>query len=345
MGDKESNFQSYEVGSGMTIEEIAAMFFDKNALREQPQKIFRLEGSSDRYYYTFDESGEVKFYISVSSLIQKTTPTSPHLIKWIAEMGYEESRVYTQDRADYGSFMHGEIARLLIDRKLDLDQMKERLMYYVDENELSHGFINANIDELKKDLLAFAQFVIDCKVRPYAIEIALAHKDGYAGMIDLPCAMTIKEKGFFGEVYKSGEKKGKPKETFREREITAIVDFKSGRKGFYEDHEIQLHAYRKMWNENFPELKVERIFNWSPKDWRGKTPTYNLKDQTDSKNIEKFEHLVQIAKIEMDKKEKSVKVISGTIDLDNPDIPSQIQNIDLKDLVKKNKDQKDAPND
>lgn len=339
MGVKESNSGAYEVGSGMTVEEIAAMFFDKNALREQPERVFRLEGSNDRYYYTFDENGEAQFYISVSSLIKQTTPTSPHLIKWIAELGYEESKDFAQDRADYGSFMHGEIARLLIDRTLDLDQMKERLMYYVDDNELSHGFINANIDELKKDLLAFAQFVIDHKVKPYAIEIALAHKDGYAGMIDLPCAMTIREKGFFGEVYKSGEKKDQPKETFREREVTAIVDFKSGRKGFYEDHEIQLHAYRKMWNENFPELKVERIFNWSPKDWRGKEPTYNLKDQTESKNIQKFEHLVNIARIEMDKKEKSVKVISGVISLDDPKIGDQIEIINLKDLVKKNREE------
>jgi hypothetical protein len=164
-------------------------------------------------------------------------------------------------------------------------------------------------------VLAFAQFVIDCKVKPLAIEICLYHPtDGYAGAIDLVCELEIEEKGFFGEKYLSGANKGTPKETKRVRRVFAIVDIKSGRKGFYESHEIQLHAYLDMWDNHFPDVRVEKVFNWSPKEWRN-APSFNLKDQTDSSNTRKLKHLVELAKIEDNKRRNSITVTSGEIDV------------------------------
>lgn len=335
---KESN-QAYEIAQEMTSEEITALFFDKNALVEQPQRVYRLQSDGHRLYYTFDEKGVVTFYVSVTTLIKQTTPTSPHLIKWIAEMGYQEAKEYTQERADYGTFMHSEIARLLIDRILDFDLMGKRLKDYIEVNELPIGFIS-HLDELKKDVLAFAQFVIDYNVRPLAIEIVLTHKDGYAGAIDMPCLMNIEIKGFFGEAYKSGVNKDKPKESKKTIEVCAIVDFKSGRKGFYEDHEIQLEAYRRMWNEAYPDRKTDKIYNWSPKSWRT-NPGYHLKDQTNSPNLQKFDSLVEIAKIEDEKRDKMITKIFGKIDLDNPKIEENIQEITLSELIKKKNERQD----
>jgi len=327
---------AYEIAPGMTSEEILSIFFDEKALKEQPERVFRLDSSGHRYYYTFNEKGEAQFFVSVTTLIKQTTPTSPHLVKWIAEMGYEEAGEFTQERADYGTFMHAEIAKLLIEREVDLDGMKERLRDFITDNELPVGFM-VHFDELKKDVAAFAQFAVDCNVRPLAIEIVLTHpRDGYAGALDLPCVMEIEQKGYWGEVYKSGAQKGKPKETKKKIEVVALVDFKSGRKGFYEDHEIQLAAYREMWNVHYPDLRIERMFNWSPKDWRGKVPTYNLKDQTESPNIEKLKHLVEIARIEDGKRSKNIMVVSGKISLDNPvTIAESIQEMELSELVKK----------
>lgn len=325
------------LGAGLTYEKMISTYFDSGALMVQPETVYRLNGyKGDRYYYTFDPSGEPEFYTSVTTLIKQTMPTPYSLIKWIADKGIEEAEAFKEERADYGSFMHIEIAFLLINRKLDLDSMKERLRDYIEANSLPKDFIY-HIDEIKKDLLAFAQFMLDANVKPLAIEIVLADREnGYAGAIDLVCEMDIEEKGFFGEVYASGVNKGKPKETKRWNRIRAIIDFKSGRKGFWESHEIQLEAYRQMWNKKFPGAEVNRIFNWSPKEWRT-APGYNLKDQTESRNLKKLPHLVQIAKIERQNVTNQILICQGEISLDKRDLSENLMNIQLSDLIKEKK--------
>jgi hypothetical protein len=323
-----------DLANGITAEEMTAFYFNFDALREAPRTVYRLGGTNQRVYYTIDQSGEPSFYSSVTDFIKKSMPTSPHLIKWIADMGIEESKAYAQDRADYGTFMHIECGTLLITRKLDLDSMRDRLLAYIEEKKLPQDFVNY-VDELKKDLLAFAQWVIDYKVKPLAVEIVLASDElGVAGAIDLPCELTIERKGFFGEEYKSGPQKGMPKESKQEFRIRAIVDFKSGRKGFYEEHELQLETYRMMWNEEFPDLPIDDIFNWSPKDWRGPVPTYNFKDQTASRSLEKLPYLIKIGIIERKRGERNILITQGEINLDNPDLSSNLMAMNLSELVK-----------
>ncbi len=126
-----------------------------------------------------------------------------------------------------------------------------------------------------------------------AVELILWHPtDMYAGALDLVAELD------FG--------KGR---------INAIIDLKSGKKGFYESHEIQLHAYWQMFNIHFPNINIIKLFNWSPKDFKGVTPTYNLKDQTESKNAEKLPYLVNLARIEDAKRTNTISVVSGKIDL------------------------------
>ena len=260
---------AFEIAPGMTVEQIQAEFFNEDALQEQPEPVYRLDSSGHRYYYTFDEDGEPRFYVSVTTLIKQTLPTAPSLVKWIADMGYEESQRFAQERAHYGTFMHAQIAELIIARSYNLNLIRERLRMFIESEQLPSDFMGY-ADDFKKDILAFAQFMKDTDLKPLAIEIVLTNpEDGYAGAIDLVAELTIEEKGFFGEVYKTGANAGKPKETKQSRRIRAIIDFKSGRKGFFPEYEIQLHAYKKMWNMNFEAHPVEKVFNWSPKDWRG----------------------------------------------------------------------------
>lgn len=303
----------FEIVPGMTVEEMVAMFLD-NALIEPPYKVWQLNSKGHRYYYKFDDNGTPEFYPSVTTILSQTMPKSEFLIKWIADKGIEEAERYKAERAAYGTFMHAQFEELIINRYYNLDLLKGRLKEYIDNNNIPADFIYY-ADDLKKDILAFAQFVLDYDVKPLAVEIALVHPVyNYAGMIDLPCTMLTKPG--------SGEY------------INAIVDFKSGRKGFYEEMEIQLHLYKMMWDENFPELPIERLYNFSPKDWR-KKPTYNLKDQTESPNAKKIPYLLELAAIEDGKRDNTFTAVSGEIALDNkPDLANNVVSLTLAELVK-----------
>ena len=303
----------FEILPGMTVEEMTAMFFDEKTLIEPPYKVWQLNSKGHRYYYRYDNENP-EFFPSVTTILSQTLPKAPHLIQWIANKGIEEAERYKGERAAYGTFMHAQFEELIINRFYDLDGLKAKLKDYIDNNKLPADFIYY-ADDFKKDILAFAQFVLDYDVKPLAVEIALVHPvHNYAGMIDLPCTMLSKP----------GSKEY----------INAIVDFKSGRKGFYEEAEIQLHLYAMMWNENFPDIPIDRVFNFSPKDWR-KKPTYNLKDQTDSPNAKKIPYLLELAAIEDEKRDNTFTAVSGEISLDNePDLTNNIVSLTLAELVK-----------
>lgn len=306
--------RAFEIVPGMTVEEMQCMFFDKTALIEPPYKVFQLNSKGHRYYYRFDENGQPEFFPSVTTILSQTLPKSPFLIEWIASKGMDEAERYKAERAAYGTFMHAQFEELIINRVYNLDDLKEKLKTYIEVNRLPDNFIYY-ADDLKKDVLAFAQFVKDYDVRPLAVEIALVHPYyKYAGMIDLPCTMLRKPGG-------------------TER-INAIVDFKSGRKGFYEEAEIQLHLYKMMWNVTFEEHPITNVYNFSPKDWR-KKPSYNLKDQTDSPNAAKIPALLEIAAIEDDKRDNIFTAVSGSISLDEPqDFTDNVISLTLAELIK-----------
>lgn len=304
----------FEIIPGMTVEEMTAMFFDEKTLIEPPYKVWQLNSKGHRYYYRYDDAGNPEFFPSVTTILSQTLPKAPHLINWIANKGIEEAERYKGERAAYGTFMHAAFEELLINRAYDLDGLKGKLKEYIEVYRLPDDFIYY-ADDLKKDVLAFAQFVLDYDVRPLAVEIALVHPYyKYAGMIDCPCTMR--------------EKIGS------DDRINAIVDFKSGRKGFYEESEIQLGMYRDMWNVNFEKFPVTRIFNFSPKDWR-KKPSYNLKEQTESPNIRKIPYLLDIAAIEDEKRDNTFTAVNGMVVLDdNPDLSKNVISLSLAELIK-----------
>lgn len=307
----EKNTNAVEIVPGLSVQEMRALFFDAKALIEPSYRVYQLNSEGHRYYYRY-EDGEPVFYPSVTTLIGQTMPTSPFLIDWMLDNGKEGAIEKCDLAAAYGTFMHAQFERLIIQRAYDFDTVPEVLRKYMEQENLPEKFYFESLSKIRKDVLAFAQFVRDWSVRPLAVEIGLVSSKGYAGCVDMPCVMVDP---------KTGE------------EFAAIVDFKSGRKGFWEDHEIQLHLYKDMWNENFPDLPIHRVFNFSPKDWR-KGPTYNLKEQTDSKSAGKIPHLLAIAAIEDRKRDKEFTVVSGVLDLDG-DPSDNVLVLSLSELVKR----------
>lgn len=299
-----------EIAPGLTTEEMKALFFDANALREPAYRLFQLNSDDHRYYYRYFNE-EIRFYPSVTTLIKQVLPTSPQLIDWMIANGKDGSIEKRDLAAAYGTFMHGQFELLIINRRYDFDNVPAVLSDYLERENLPEKVFNEWLTKVRRDVLAFAQFIKDWNVRPLAVEVSLCSEKGFAGCVDLPCLMTDS---------KTGE------------DFTAIVDFKSGRKGFWQEHEIQLHLYRMMWNENFPDCQIDRVFNFSPKDWR-KTPSYNLKDQTKSKNAAKIPHLLALAELMYADKDDSLTVISGVLDLAKP-IESNYKSMSLADVIK-----------
>lgn len=311
-----------EIFPGMTVEEIRSLYFDANTLREPPYRVFQLNTDGHRYYYRFNESGEPEFYPSVTTLLKQVMPMSPGLLDWIVANGKEGSAEKRDLAAAYGTFMHIQFESLIINRRYDFDNVPAILLSYMERENLPEKVFAEWSMKIRKDVLAFAQFVRDYNVVPLAVEIGLVHPEfHYAGCVDLPCVITDPKTG---------------------KQYTAIVDFKSGRKGFYEEHELQLHLYREMWNVNFPDLPVARVFNFSPKDWRTK-PTYNFKDQTESVNAKKLPYLLALATIEDEKRDNTLTIVRGVLDLDNGKIADNILSLSLSELIKKKASEKDTP--
>ena len=314
--------QANEIAPGMTVEEIRAVYFNADALKEPAYRLFQLNSDGHRYYYRFNDAGEPEFYPSVTTLLKQVMPTAPALLDWMIANGKDGSTEKRDLAAAYGTFMHGEFEKLIINRRYDFDSVPAALLAYMERENLPEKVFAEWLPKVRKDVLAFAQFIKDWNVKPLAVEIGLYHpKFHYAGCLDLPCVMTDPKTG---------------------KSFTALVDFKSGRKGFYEEHELQLHLYKDAWNCWYESMPITRVFNFSPKDWR-KAPTYNLKDQTDSVNAKKLPYLLALATIEDEKRDNTLTIVRGVLDLDNGKIADNILTLSLADLIKTKAAEKDAP--
>ena len=314
--------QATEIAPGMTVEEIRAVYFNADALKEPAYRLFQLNSDGHRYYYRFNDAGEPEFYPSVTTLLKQVMPTAPALLDWMIANGKDGSTEKRDLAAAYGTFMHGQFETLIINRRYDFDSVPAALLAYMERENLPEKVFAEWLPKVRKDVLAFAQFIKDWNVKPLAVEIGLYHpKFHYAGCLDLPCIMTEPKTG---------------------KSFTALVDFKSGRKGFYEEHELQLHLYKDAWNCWYESMPITRVFNFSPKDWR-KAPTYNLKDQTDSVNAKKLPYLLALATIEDEKRDNTLTIVRGVLDLDKGKISDNILNLSLAELIKTKAAEKDAP--
>lgn len=322
-----------ELQKGLTSEEMSAVFFKEDALREPTYRLYRLDGHNYRYYYRFNESGDVEFYPSVTTMLGQVMPTSPFLIEWMLNEGKENAYEKRDLAAAYGTFMHGEFEKLAINRSYDFEASSEALLEYLQRENLPvEKVFNEWAEKIKKDVLSFAQFLQEWKVVPLAIEVSLYHPDHhYAGCVDMICYMTSPnaERNEDGTLVK-------PEDTF-----LAVVDFKSGRKGFWEDHEIQLHLYKLMAEANF-NCAIDRVFNFAPKDWR-KKPTYNLKDQTEAQSRLKIPYLLELARLADEERDKDVIIVRGKISLDES-LETAYKTMSLSELIKeKNQESPETP--
>lgn len=308
-----------------TREDVQAAMFDPRAIRVAPRKISRFHKGGNRFYYYTPRPGEGVYqaYPSATTITKSQMPMGAGLLKWYGSMGYEQANAHKNDRAEYGTCMHMLIEKYLMgvlandiandERKIS-GQPLQPFVFYQDDlvsevehfallNDLGHAWVTANVYELAKDLAAFHRFYLDHNVRPLLIETPLIHDElGYACTVDLVADIDLKEKGFWGETYKSGAKKGEPKETYQVNTRRVLINFKSGRKGSYDSTAVQLRLEQMAVEFNFPDDidDIYSVYRWSPKEWKGSTPTYTLEDVSNKPVCKKTMHYIELANMEFE---------------------------------------------
>lgn len=265
-------------------------------------KIMRLTGvnGQGRYYLTYQDG--IKVYNSGTTAIQhiKLDKGVPVLEKWRRKLVMEgkDPAVVLQTRADYGTIMHVIFINILLGEKVSLSPVP--LKAYIAEiykevihQNVNESFIDNHIEEYTKDILSLLKWKRDYKVKVLAAELMLKSDTLKIGTaVDLICEITHtqKIKDFWGEIYKAdstatGAKKGDPKATYKNVETTeeVIVDFKSGKKGFYDKHIMQLLTNKIIVQENLPNLNIKGCYNFAPSNWKSK-PSYRFTNQDNDTN-------------------------------------------------------------
>jgi hypothetical protein len=269
--------------------------------------LYRSDKFKDRYYFRRPEGSPPVGYLSMTSFVKKALPTSPYLLKWYQTHGAQADEM-RDERSEYGTILHIVCVRTVINGGGSFREIRETF------REAAKATEGANVEQWEedgvRDVLAFLTFVVETEVEILAAEYPVySDKYGLAGCLDF--VVRIK----FGRV-----------------KVNAIVDLKSGRKGFYESHEAQLHGYKTVWNEDpyrrevFP---VTHVFNWRPSAWRD-IPKYELKNQTESIFAETIEHRMELARLEgwVDPP-KFRQVIDGEFTLENFDWKNHITNLPI----------------
>lgn len=250
-------------------------------LEQVSDLLFRFNYHGQRWYYTLDP---VTLYPSVTTILDATTPTSYPVKQLIGQYGMDGFNKFMREKADYGTLFHifcshyfeyGEIS------DMQMEQMADKF---------GRVDFRANYISLKKDMLSIAKFKEDYDVVPLVNEKPMHYNDGklrFAGTIDLIAEMTINKQ----------RKK-------------AIIDFKSGKNGFFESHGMQLGFYQLLAGANGH--AAVNLINVSPKDWQ-KEPTYNFKNWKDHKCLDKIGHLIKLFLIDFEEP-KEILVFDKTME-------------------------------
>lgn len=295
------------------LELLSPDWFDQSAIRLPDYKVGRVSFGSGRSYVRIkDDKLEEPFriYTSLTTAISTCAPMERPLLEWYAKLGLDEADRMLKLAQHYGSLLHLRIGQYLITGMINFDMLGTDVQQYTSIHDYWQPECRDWELKLKYDLMAFAVFCNEYQVKPLGIEyVLLSEEYGFGTLIDLVCEMTIKEKGFWGEKYKSGKQKGQPKESSKNTKIRAIINFKSGRHGFYRSNGIQMVAEKLLWEENFPDMPLDAAFNWSPKEWES-SPGYNIKNWMDEIPLEEVRAIMSLAKIRFSDKAMNKKYLS-----------------------------------
>lgn len=320
-----------------SIEEKQADYISEE-LHLKAGKIYRIElkRADGRFYVMFDEDGRPVLLTSGTTAISDgyvDKEKEMALSEWrqkLIQKGINPSE-FTRFRQDYGTLLHVCYGELLLGQRIPLGSYSDcNLEEYIrtlnetkklkfSERSIEYLLSDEVMTELRKDIMSFMQWVKDYNVKPLAIELMGAYPKYKVGSaIDLVCTIDVTEKVEVdtGEVYSRGPRKGEPKmktQKIVSRKVV-VVDFKSGKKGFYKAYVIQLELYKRILMEEFGIEDLYAAYNFAPKEWRTE-PSYTFTRQDENKAVKYFDTVMQQGMLRFEDKNKTYSVFSGFADL------------------------------
>ena len=263
------------------IESLQPLFvsaeFDKAAAKIFGERVYRVEVAGLRHYLRADTG---RTYKSLTTFLSGVMPRNKFLESWREQMtvdlgGTEKMKEWMDTVADYGTALHIGIAEYCRNMGVNWLDFEMWATDYLAGMNLKNGALGSAITELTKDFASLVQFMYDYRVHVIAVEVPVFLEAGVATLIDLVVEMDAKNYD------KTPVEK-------RER-VKAIINLKSGKKGFFEEHLLQLVGERRMFNHTFGGsvgYEIQEVYNLAPSDWKEK-PTYKIQRQTEA--IEKQE--------------------------------------------------------
>lgn len=303
----------------MTFENVFTEWFDEDALRLPDYKVGRVNFGQGRSYIRINEGGELesplRLYTSLTTAINSCAPMEAPLLEWHCKHGLQESGRLTKVAQMYGTLLHLEIGKFLKEKVYDFDTTTQVVEDYTSTEDFWEVECKDWAMKLKYDMAAFIQFFIDYEIVPLGIEYVLLSDKGFGTLIDLVCRITVSEDGLdHNDPYKTGPRKGEPRDVKVRVQKTAIINFKSGRKGFFRANGIQIECERQLWEENFPDMPIDMAMNWAPNEWTS-NPGYHVKDWKGDICQEEVDAVLMLARVRYASKaeNKSYLNITGVV--------------------------------
>lgn len=294
----------------------------------QPEKMYRFSKGGNRYYYNEQNSPKM----GITSFLSNVVPMPKFLDKWRHEIGLEEANNILKSRADYGTLFHLFAAEILryytTSNKVDFDF--DNLFSLVSENSIGKQYDYYQklciVDELKMDLVSFIDFMLKTNMKAMLIETPISSSTmDLAATLDFAGYLDVEVKGFFGEVYKSGERKGEPKESKKIERVLAIIDFKTQRKTDIETdseasakqisltNKLQLNYQNLFFQQKYQLGGGIKMYNLIPSNWRT-NPAMQL-TEVEEISFNTLQDLYNVSKVLYphiwNVEEKTIPVISG----------------------------------
>lgn len=237
------------------------------------EKVYRVGVGGGRHY----QRGNGGVYKSLTTTLAAVMPPSEQLETWrdamVDQLGSTAlADQYVEYTAEYGTLLHIAVADFVRDGNMDWYAKKMWFAAQLSEIGLKDKALNAATNEMVKDLAAMVQFFYDYRVEVIAVELPVFLDCGVATLVDLVCRMDNKAND------------QTPIETANRH--NAIINLKSGKKGFFDTHVLQLEGERRAFNETYSKLvgyEIQEVYNLAPTAWRG-TPKYKIKNQTKAAN-------------------------------------------------------------